>query len=48
MSKFCVEYKGVTCIDVDWGTSIFTMEYGYHKFYFKPLNASVGLEKKKK
>ena len=36
MSKFCVEYKGVTCTDVDWGLGLFTMVYGYHEFTFKP------------
>ena len=41
MSKFCVEYKGVTCTDVDWGLGLFTMVYGYHKFTFKPLSIEV-------
>ena len=41
MSKFCVEYKGVTCTDVDWGLGLFTMVYGYHKFTFKPLSVEV-------
>ena len=41
MSKFAVEYKGVTCTDVDWGCGIFTMQYGYHNFHFKPLHVNV-------
>lgn len=46
MSKFCVEYKGVTCTDVDWGCGIFTMQYGYHNFHFKPLHTDVTQDEK--
>ena len=46
MSKFAVEYKGVTCTDVDWGCGVFTMRYGYHNFHFKPLHADVTQDEK--
>ena len=36
MSKFAVEYKGVTCIDVDWSHDVFTMQYEYYTFRYKP------------